>query len=332
MANNPSSTITRKIDLTTEEVVWSPSNSALPFTLRPSAHATAPIAKAMNGALMRPTLKCVSEIASLKPGHEDFRAHAAVEPGDQATAVECRHRTQECQQRQRDYQGDDARKKQNFHRVEPHGAQCVDFLAHLHGPELGRVGAARPARNHDGHNQHPDLAQHEDTHHVDDVFVGAELPEMEEALLGDDAADEEGDEEDDRHRLQGHAVQLMHRGGESESHWMAQNCHEREPQGTHHVHERDQVACDVGHAATQRLHGVKNLALRRPGLRRRRIEAVHVPQETLIPLGQGDDAHLVAARFPRTQQSFQQQRAIGVELLDGTACRSRLRRPRTRPR
>ena len=98
---------------------------------------------------------------------------------------------------------------------------------------------------------------------------------------------------------------------------MAQNCHEREPQGTHHVHERDQVACDVGHAATQRLHGVKNLALRRPGLRRRRIEAVHVPQETLIPLGQSDDVHLVAARFPRTQQSFQQQRAIGVELLDG---------------
>ena len=36
MANNPSSTITRKIDLTTEEVVCSPSDFALPFTLRTS--------------------------------------------------------------------------------------------------------------------------------------------------------------------------------------------------------------------------------------------------------------------------------------------------------
>ena len=82
---------------------------------------------------------------------------------------------------------------------------------------------------------------------------------MEEALLGDDAADEEGDEEDDRHRLQGHAVELMHGGGQSESHGLAQNCHKRQPQGTGHVHQRDQVACDVGHAATQRLQSVEIL-------------------------------------------------------------------------
>src|SRR5215468_10619703 len=63
MANSPSSTMTRKMDLTTEAVVLSPRDSALPLTSRPSAHATMPIARAMNGALMRPTCKCVSEMA-----------------------------------------------------------------------------------------------------------------------------------------------------------------------------------------------------------------------------------------------------------------------------
>jgi len=57
MANMPSSTITKKIDFTTDVVVCRPSDSALPLTLSPSLHATAPITKAMNGALIMPTLK-----------------------------------------------------------------------------------------------------------------------------------------------------------------------------------------------------------------------------------------------------------------------------------
>ena len=35
MANRPSSTMTRKIDFTTEVVVCRPSDSALPFTFKP---------------------------------------------------------------------------------------------------------------------------------------------------------------------------------------------------------------------------------------------------------------------------------------------------------
>ena len=66
MANSPSSTITRKIDSTTDFVVWRPSDSALPFTRSHSAQATTPITKPMNGALIMPTLKCVSEIASVR--------------------------------------------------------------------------------------------------------------------------------------------------------------------------------------------------------------------------------------------------------------------------
>ena len=94
MANKPSSTITRKIDLTTEAVVWARGlRAALHLSLRSTP--TTPITSAMNGALIMPTLKCVIEIASLQPGHEDLRAHAAVEPGNDAAAVERGHRAEE---------------------------------------------------------------------------------------------------------------------------------------------------------------------------------------------------------------------------------------------
>src|ERR1700759_4737773 len=63
-AKTPSSTITRKIDLTTEAVVCCPRDSAPPLTLRPSQAATRPITKAMNGAFKMPTSKCVIETAS----------------------------------------------------------------------------------------------------------------------------------------------------------------------------------------------------------------------------------------------------------------------------
>ena len=64
MANTPSSAITRKIDLTTEEVVLRPSEAALPSTSNPSTQATSPIMSAMNGALIMPTSKVGSQIAS----------------------------------------------------------------------------------------------------------------------------------------------------------------------------------------------------------------------------------------------------------------------------
>src|SRR5689334_23126546 len=63
-ANKPSSTITRKIDLTTDVVVCRPNDSALPRTRSPSLVAMMPITSAMNGALIMPTSKCVTDTAS----------------------------------------------------------------------------------------------------------------------------------------------------------------------------------------------------------------------------------------------------------------------------
>ena len=66
-------------------------------------------------------------------------------------------------------------------------------------------------------DQHADLAQHQDADHVDDVDVGAEFAEMENALLRDDAADQEGDQQDDRHRAPADIVELVHHRGEAEA-------------------------------------------------------------------------------------------------------------------
>ena len=58
-------------------------------------------------------------------------------------------------------------------------------------------------------DQHADLAQHQDADHVDDIDVGAEFAEMENALLRHDGADQERDQQDDRHRAPADAVELV---------------------------------------------------------------------------------------------------------------------------
>ena len=210
MANSPSRTMTRKIDFTTEAVVCRPSDSALPFTLRPAVQATIPITTAMNGALIMPTLKCVIEIASLRRATKTSGLDSGVELRGQLAAVERGHGAEEGQDGERDRERDDARQHQRLDWVEAHGFEGIDLLAHLHGADLGRVGAARAPGDHDRHDQHADLAQHQDADEVDDVLVRAELAEMEEALLRDDAADQEGYKQDDGHGLPAHPVELVH--------------------------------------------------------------------------------------------------------------------------
>ena len=85
----------------------------------------------------------------------------------------------------------DARQHQHLDGIEAHGAQRVDLLAHLHRAEFGGIGAAGAAGHHDADDEHADFAQHQDADHVDDVDVGAEGAETENALLRDDGADQE---------------------------------------------------------------------------------------------------------------------------------------------
>src|SRR5205085_4732688 len=66
MAKTPSTTITMKIALTTDEVTWRPSDSAEPSTASPSIEAMRPMISAMKGALMMPTRNVFIWIAALR--------------------------------------------------------------------------------------------------------------------------------------------------------------------------------------------------------------------------------------------------------------------------
>src|SRR5208282_1087702 len=94
--------------------------------------------------------------------------------------------------------------------------QRIDLLAHFHGAEFGGVGTAGTAGHHDADDQHADFAQHKHADHVDNVYVGAEFAEVKDALLGEDGADEHGNQQNDRHRLPSHALEMVDHRGEAE--------------------------------------------------------------------------------------------------------------------
>ena len=65
-------------------------------------------------------------------------------------------------------------------------------------------------------DQHAQFAQHQDADHVDDVDFGAKGAEVEDALLGDDGADQERDQNNDRHRAPADALEVMNGRGEAQ--------------------------------------------------------------------------------------------------------------------
>src|SRR5262249_60922961 len=146
-------------------------------------------------------------------GHEYVRIDPAVEPAPHAAAIECRHYSQKREDRQPDDQRDDPRQNQNVDRVAPHGLQGIDLFAHFHGAKLGRIGRPGAARDHDRHDQHADLAHYQNAEHIDHVEVGAEAAKPEDALLRDDRADQECDQQDDRNGAPAYPVDVVHHGG-----------------------------------------------------------------------------------------------------------------------
>src|SRR6266567_3133455 len=164
----------------------------------------------------RADLEGIERDRLLEAGEKHVRIDAAVAPGDQRAAVDRRHRAQERQDRHGDEQRNDARQDQDFGRIEAHRAQRVDLLAHLHGAELGRIGAARSSGDHDGDNDHADLAQYENADHIDHVDIGAEFAEMEDTLLRQDRPDQERDQQDDGNGPPADPLELMDRGREPE--------------------------------------------------------------------------------------------------------------------
>ena len=132
----------------------------------------------------------------------------------------CGHVGEERQHRQGDRQRHQARHDQHLERVERHHPEGVDLLAHVHRADLGGDRRAGSAGDHDRGHQHAELPQAEHADQIDRIGRGAETRELEDALLGDDRADEKIDQRDDRHAAQRIHLEVIHHRGPAPAHRM----------------------------------------------------------------------------------------------------------------
>ena len=265
---------------------------------------------------MMPTLKWVTGNCFVQPGDEDLRAHPVVQPCHEPASIERGHGAEKRQDRQSDDEREHPRQNQNLHRIEAHRAKRVDLLAHLHGPKLRRVRAAGTPRHHDGHKQHADLAQDQNADHVDDIVFGPEPAEVEETLLGDDAADQEGNQHDDGRGLPADAIELMHQRGEAEVSRAAENARGSDADGPEHVQERQEAArllCDSAlklaesrdQAAPFGLRGFLFL-----------IDGMNVLKKPLVFLAQAYDPGLLPGAGPFPDQPLQKPSPVCIKRSD----------------
>src|SRR5271165_3658046 len=82
-------------------------------------------------------------------------------------------------------------------RADGHGFQRVDFLADLHGAELGGKGGTGAANNDNGGNERTEFAGHGDGHGAGHKGHGAKALEFVGGLQREDQADEKGNERKD---------------------------------------------------------------------------------------------------------------------------------------
>ena len=172
-----------------------------------------------------------------------------------------------------------------------------------------------PAGHHDGDEQHADFPRDQNADHVDDIVFGAELAEMEEALLRDDAADEEGNQDDDRRGLPADPVELVDRRSEAEMLGMPDDPERGRADGAKHVHEWEYAARRFSNAVGISLEcGGQPPA---PGFSR--LFPVGVPdvaQEPLVLFTQANDTRMEARARSFADQALQEPGAISVERLD----------------
>ena len=105
------------------------------------------------------------------------------------------------EQRRHQHRGDDPRRDQEAHRVEPHRRQRVDLLVDAHRADLGRERRAGAAGEQDRRHQRPELAQHRQADQVGDEDLGAEALHRHRRLEREDHAEQERDQRDDRQRV-----------------------------------------------------------------------------------------------------------------------------------
>jgi len=98
-ANRPSSTITRKIDFTTEVVVCLPSDFRASLDLKAFAAGDNADYQRHEWRLDHADLEAGHGYGVMQPRDKDRRSHAAIEPCHQTATIECRHRSDEGENR-----------------------------------------------------------------------------------------------------------------------------------------------------------------------------------------------------------------------------------------
>ena len=162
-------------------------------------------------------------------------------------AAEQRHDHRvEGQQRHHHHRGEHARDDQRLDRRHADGAHRVDFLGDLHRADLRGEGRSRAAGDHDRGHQRRQFAHGDPADQVDGVDLGAELLELDRALLADDDADQEAHQPDDAERAHADDVEALDDGIEAEALGPADDRGEADQHRAEEAEQADQGAAGLG--------------------------------------------------------------------------------------
>ena len=138
---------------------------------------------------------------------------------------------------------------------------------------------------------------------------------MEDALLRDDAADQEGDQHDDRYRTPAHLFHVVDGGGQAEAARIDQDMAGGGQHRAEHVDQADESAAHPDHAAADPFQHAGNghgLAVGR----RRGLHAAHFVDETRIVSRQARNLRLHPALAQAAAQALDQPGPKRVEPRD----------------
>ena len=95
------------------------------------------------------------------------------------------------------------------HRIERHHAQCVQFFRHIHARYLGCDGGTTAPSHQDRRDQRPHLAYHGYGQQVGNKDVRPVDAQLHRSLEGQDKADDERHQSDDRHGVEAQNEALL---------------------------------------------------------------------------------------------------------------------------
>ena len=136
---------------------------------------------------------------------------------------------------------------------------------------------------------------------------------MEDALLRDDGADQEGDQYDDRYRLPADAVELVGQRRQSQRSRPAQHAQDGDAQRAQHLQECRYVFAGADRAAADVAELRHDRVARRGRRRRPSVDLTDLLDQAGIIVGDADDIGAMAGGSGPPRHFFQQPGAERVE-------------------